>query len=346
LQTTATPCECYDTIDTIVMPPGTRVYYIVEAWIKRDGDDLYGSKSTETSAVVTCDAPTNLTATALGDIGIDLAWDQVANARGYKIYRSTAPTSGFSAIMTIWGNTTTTYSNSNLNCGTTYYYYIVAFVSTIDGSVYMSEASNTVNATPAMGKAVIKTATATSSSSIRLTWNRTDHANGYYVYRQNGSGTYAHIATVSSSASYAIYNDTGLTGNKTYSYKIRAYRIVGSTYITGPMSDALNATTPDASTIGVTGKISATAMSSSSIYLGWQDVPTAVGYYVYRSTAPGGPYEYLRTVSDNANTFTSCTNTGLTSGTTYYYKVRAFRWDGSTLIQGAYSTFAFATTAP
>ena len=57
--------------------------------------------------------------------------------------------------------------------------------------------------------------------------------------------------------------------------------------------------------------------------LNWMVSSNATGYNVKRSTTDGGPYTTVATV-----TTTNCTDSGLTSGTTYYYVVSAINFGG------------------
>ncbi len=70
----------------------------------------------------------------------------------------------------------------------------------------------------------------------------------------------------------------------------------------------------------------------SSIKLSWSAVNRAVGYEVYRSTKKNGPYKLL-----TRTTKTSYTNTKLTTGTQYYYKIRGYYMVGG---QKKYSSFS------
>ena len=65
-------------------------------------------------------------------------------------------------------------------------------------------------------------------------------------------------------------------------------------------------------------------------------MPPGGGYLVLRSTSAGGPYSKVSSGTCNqvitlVSAATSCTDTGLTSGTTYYYEVEAGYYDVATL---------------
>lgn len=80
--------------------------------------------------------------------------------------------------------------------------------------------------------------------------------------------------------------------------------------------------------------------STSYVNFKWDKCVGVTGYEVYRSTSKTGTYTKVGTVSA-----TSFKNTGLKSGKTYYYKVRAYKTVGSTKLYGAYSSvYALATS--
>lgn len=88
-------------------------------------------------------APGNLTASAPGKRKISLSWtastDNVG-VTGYQIWRSSSPTGTFTQIAT---TTATTYTNSGLTSGSTWYYQVKA----TDAAGNVSAASNTASAT-------------------------------------------------------------------------------------------------------------------------------------------------------------------------------------------------------
>lgn len=64
----------------------------------------------------------------------------------------------------------------------------------------------------------------TGKNSISISWDKVSKADGYEIFRATSkNGTYKKIATVKS-GSKTTYKDTGLTKDKTYYYRVRAYR--------------------------------------------------------------------------------------------------------------------------
>ena len=174
-------------------------------------------------------------------------------------------------------------------------------------------------------------ATTVSNSQIDLSWtdNSSDET-GFRIERKTGSGgTYAEIATVG--AGITSYSSTGLTASTTYYYRVRAYNSGGnSSYC----SEA-NATTAPYPPSG----LSATAASSSQIDLSWTDNSSdETGFRIERKTGSGGTYAEIATVSTGVTSYSS---TGLTSSTTYYYRVRAYNSCGDS----SYCSEASTTTS-
>jgi len=81
--------------------------------------------------------------------------------------------------------------------------------------------------------------------------------------------------------------------------------------------------------------VTAYALSSSSIQIGWSSVSEADVYNVYRSTSASGSYYYI-----DSTYSTYYTDYGLSSNTTYYYKVSAENGAG----ESSLSSYNYATT--
>ncbi len=91
----------------------------------------------------------------------------------------------------------------------------------------------------------------------------------------------------------------------------------------------------------VSTSISSYSAGYTSIKVSWSTFPGVSGYQVYRALSSNGTYSLIKTTSS-----TNFTNTGLKTGTMYYYKVRAYRYSGSTKIYGKYSAVTSAKPVP
>ena len=75
-----------------------------------------------------------------------------------------------------------------------------------------------------LSKPVVKSASATSKSKVKLKWGKVSGASGYLLQRSTG-GSYKTIKTIKKGSTVS-YTNTGLKSKKTYKYRIRAYKIV------------------------------------------------------------------------------------------------------------------------
>ena len=86
--------------------------------------------------------------------------------------------------------------------------------------------------------------------------------------------------------------------------------------------------------------VKASSKSYNSIKITWNKATGADGYKIYRATSKSGKYSAIKTVT-SASTL-SYTNTGLTTGKTYYYKVRAYTTINGSKVYGSYSSVVSA----
>src|SRR5439155_19327775 len=119
--------------------------------------------------VVPPPAPSGLTASAVSPSQINLAWSDVTGETGYKIVCSLDGVSWTQIATTAAG--VTSYQNTGLSSGTTYYYRVCA-CNTGGDSPLSNQASAATPAVPAAPTGL--TATAVSASKIQLSW--TDNA--------------------------------------------------------------------------------------------------------------------------------------------------------------------------
>ena len=77
-----------------------------------------------------------------------------------------------------------------------------------------------------------------------------------------------------------------------------------------------------ASRIGKVKTVKVASYDYNKARISWSKVKGAKKYQIYRATKKSGKYRKVRTVSSKSR---SCINSGLTTGKTYYYKVRAVK---------------------
>jgi fibronectin type 3 domain-containing protein len=284
--------------------------------------------------------PTSLTASALSSSQIRLTWtDSNSNEEGYFIERSLSSTSSFTQIASVAANATT-YTSTGLAAGTTYYYRVRASFKNGTYSTYSNVASARTLSTLYAPSSL--TASVVSSSQLNLTWNDTNSSETGYLVERSLSSSSGFVQIASLGANTRSYSNTGLAAATTYYYRVRA--AMNGTYSTysnvASAKTASLGTTPTPAPSGVPiapSLLTATAISSSQISLGWRDNSNnETAFRVERSLASGGPWTFIGTTA-----LTGYGDTGLTAGRLYYYRVQAYNSSGNS----AYTNTASATTA-
>jgi cellulose 1,4-beta-cellobiosidase len=160
-------------------------------------------------------------------------------------------------------------------------------------------------------------ASAVSSGGINLTWAATADATSYSVKRAGTPG--GPYTTLSSGLTSATYSDADLTSGTAYYYVVSGSNVGGE----GANSTEASAITIPAAPAG----LSAAAASTSQINLSWSASTGAASYTVKRSATSGSGYTAVAT----GVTATSFEDTGLSSGTHYYYIVTALNSGGESV---------------
>src|SRR5262249_26786969 len=131
----------------------------------------------------------------------------------FNVYRGISPGGeGATAIAT--GLTTTSFTNTGLTDGITYYYQVTA----VNGGVESARSSE-VSATPILAPPANLVATP-SAFTVTLGWTAYPGAAGYNVYRGTSSGGEVAVATGISGTSFL---DTGLTLGTKYYYQVTSF---------------------------------------------------------------------------------------------------------------------------
>ena len=321
-------------VDT-TLATSTTYFYRVRAY-NRTGHSSYSNEANALTLPNPPAAPSNLTAKAVSNTRINLAWQDKASAEaGFSIERKTGGSPGspdvYMEVVKV-GPNVTSYSDNGLAANTAYFYRVTAF-NFGGNSNYSNEANATTLPNPPANPETL-TATTVSNKEIDLTWqdNSVDE-DSFKIERKVGSaGKYKSIAALGANATK--FSDKGLTPNTLYFYRVRTYNTGGySAY----SNEASTATLPNAPAPPV--RLKATAISQTQINLAWADsAGTEVGFKIERKTF-GGIYTQIDSVGANT---TSYQDTGLQQDTEYFYRLRTYNAGG----QSVPSNEARATTFP
>lgn len=186
-------------------------------------------------------APTSVKAASADYNKLHVSWAKVSGATGYEVYRSTSKSGTYSKVATV---STTSYNNSSLITGKTYYYKVKAF-KTVSGKKVYGSYSSAVSGKPALKTPTGLKASKASSTSIKVSWSKVNGASGYRVYRATSkSGKYTRVKIVSSGSTLS-YTNTKLKKGKTYYYKVRAHRVISGKNVYSPYSSVVSKRLPN-----------------------------------------------------------------------------------------------------
>jgi hypothetical protein len=259
-----------------------------------------------------------------------LSWTAPTNnggplVTGYKIEEKVA-TGSFTVIVTNTGNTNASYSRTSLTTGTSYTYKVSAI-----NSVGPSTTSNEASATPTPTSSITLpspptnlSATKVSQTQVNLSWNApSDNGGsaitGYKIEEKVGTGSFT-VIVANTGNTNTSYSRTGLTAGLTYTYKVSAINSAGT-------SSPSNEVTSSQTIIAVPNPPSNLVVASASptqLNLSWKAPSDNGGPVVtgYKIEVKSGSNPYAILVS-NTGSVTSYSHSGLTTGTTYTYKVSA-----------------------
>jgi 6-phosphogluconolactonase (cycloisomerase 2 family)/fibronectin type 3 domain-containing protein len=289
-------------------------HYFKVAAVNASGTSVLSS---EVSATLAPSAATNLTA-APGNSQASLSWTASSGATGYYIYKSTKSGGEVSPAILLAKAPATTATITGLSNGTAYYFTIRA--SNAGGSsAYSNEASATLAPSPPASP----TATP-GNTQATLNWTASSGATGYSIYKSTTSGGEVSppVALVNAPATTATV--TGLTNGTNYYFTIRANGAGGSSAYSNEVS-----VTPGPP--AVPNRPTATP-GNAQVTLNGYGSARATSYNIYRSTTFGS-----ETLLASGVTSFSYTSTGLTNGTTYYFKVAAVNSGGTSALSNEIS---------
>ena len=283
--------------------------------------------------------PDNLGATA-NSTQVVLNWSISAGATNYNVKCSTTNGGPYTPIASL---PATTYTNTGLTIGTTYYYVVSAVNAA--GTSSNSVPVGVTTAFPPVNLALNKPVTVSSTQSgypgsnavdgnlttrwasawsdpqwiyvdlqgtydlteVQLNWESA-YGSNYLIQVSSDAANWTTIYSMTNGAG-GIEDWTGLSGTGRYVRMFGTARGTGYGYSLYEFAVVGTVPTPT--------NVTATA-ANTRVALSWNASPGATSYNVKSTAVNGGTYTTIANV-----TTTSYTNSGLLNGTTYYYEVSA-----------------------
>ena len=338
LGTANIPTTSWSTVSTTVsLAAGTQTLHVV---LSANAQQLNWMDFLATNG--TPSIPSSLSATPGGN-QVVLNWSFSAGATSYNVKSST--TNG-GPYVTIASPTTTSYTNTGLALGTTYYYVVSAVnaagestnsiqvgattaflpvnlalnqpttVSSYQASSPYCPGSYAVDGNPATRWAsawsdpqwiYVDLGATYNITEVVLNWQNS-HATSFLIQVSSDANSWTTIYSTTTGPG-GIQDLTGLSGLGRYVRMYGTVRYNGFGYSLWEFEVYGTVPTP-------TG-LTATAVNTQ-VALSWNASPGATSYNVKSAASSGGTYSTMANV-----TTTSYTNTGLFNGTTYYYEVSA-----------------------
>ena len=312
--------------------PSTEYQFRIKRYVTEGEKMLFGAYSDVYTATTAPKAPANFALSARSSTYLTLKWGKNANADGYivEMYKD----GNWSRIAKITDCNTTTYKASGLKAGTAYKFRVKAYK--MNGSVALySDYSATVAART--NPSVIKGAKlgGRAADALRINWTKNTSADGYIVEMYQGN-KWVRVAKITSNST-TTFRKAGLKASTVYKFRVRAYKMSGSTALYGNYSATVTARTNPSIMKGV--KIGGTA--KDALRVNWTKNTSAQGYIV--EMYKGGKWVRVAKIT-NGNT-TTYRKAGLAKNTTYKFRVKAYYMSGKTALYGNYGSVSGKTAA-
>jgi len=291
--------------------------------------------------------PLNLAAPSISFDRLNLTWSASSDNVGiasYRIDRSQGV--GSTAFALVGTSSGPEFTDLNLAGNTVYNYRVAALDAAGNVSGYSLVATaTTANPPPDQTSPSIPLSLAAlpaSASQVNLSWNVATDNIGVAEYRLErsqgvGSTGFSEIGTPTG----LFFTDSGLSAATVYNYRVRAADAVGNLSDYSVMVTVTTGNPADQISPSVPGNISAITVGTSRVDVGWSastDNSEVVGYRLERSEGAGSS-SFVQVATPSG---TTVSDSGLSAGTVFNYRVRAADAAGNL---SDYSTVVTATTS-
>ena len=260
-------------------------------------------------------------------------WSKNASADGYivEMYQG----GKWARVAKITNNSTTTFKKSGLKAGAVYKFRIRAYKTDCKTAVYGAYSAELAARTnPSVMKGVKLGGRA--ADALRINWSKNASADGYIVEMYQGN-KWVRVAKITNNST-TTFRKAGLKASSVYKFRVRAYKMSGSTALYGNHSATVTARTNPSVIKGA--KLGGRA--ADALRINWSKNSSADGYIVemYKDG------KWVRVAKITNNSTTTFKKSGLKAGAVYKFRVRAYKMSGSTALYGNYSATVTARTNP
>ena len=238
------------------------------------------------------------------------------------------------SVAKITDNSTTTFRKAGLAPSTVYKFRVRAYK--IDGKAelygnYSSMVTARTNPSVITGAVLGGRA----ADALRVNWSKNTSADGYIVEMYQGEN-WVRVAKITDNST-TTFRKAGLDASTVYKFRVRAYKMDGTTALYGNYSSTVTARTNPSVMTGV--KIGGVA--NDALRVNWNKNASAQGYII--EMYQGEKWVRVAKITDN-NT-TTFRKAGLAKNTTYKFRVKAYYMSGKTALYGNYGSVSGKTAA-
>ena len=260
-------------------------------------------------------------------------WSKNAKADGYivEMYQGNK----WARVAKITNNSTTTFKKSGLKAGAVYKFRIRAYKTDCKTAVYgaySAELAARTNPSVMTGAKLGGRA----ADALRINWSKNASADGYIVEMYQG-GKWVRVAKITNNST-TTFKKSGLKASSVYKFRVKAYKMSGSTALYGNYSATVTARTNPSVIKGV--KLGGRA--ADALRINWSKNASADGYIV--EMYKGGKWVRVAKIANSGST--TYRKAGLKTCTAYKFRVKAYKMSGKTALYGAYSATLSANTIP
>jgi hypothetical protein len=277
-------------------------------------------------------AAPSFTSVTAGIGQVSTAWTQVTGTEqapvdGYRLYRSTSATTGFTLVATTVGQSSTAHVDTTVSNGTTYYYQVETFGS--GGTSPRSASSAAVRPLGVPAPAVLGTITVGNASiTVNFTTTSTTAAPADQILVERNGETWRTLTSGTKS-----FSDTTVINGVGYTYVLRtANSVAVSTQVS---TGVLTPYAPPPMPVFTSG-----SAGVSEVNLTWSASDSSgapiTGYRLFRAVNTTSGSEFTLLVTLVGPQMLDYRDTAVTNGSTYYYRLESYGPGGTSTRTSTY----------